>query len=52
MAASVITVTFGHRLSTATFDTLAWSAVLLVVGHALRDDRPGYGSCGLLAGWD
>ena len=30
VAASVITVTLGHR----------WSAVLLVVGHALRDDRP------------
>ena len=40
VAASVITVTLGHRLSTATFDTLAWTAVLLVVGHALRDDRP------------
>jgi hypothetical protein len=40
VAASVITVTLGHRLSTATFDTLIWTAVLLVVGHALRDDRP------------
>ncbi len=40
VAASVIIVTLGHRLSTATFDTLAWTAVLLVVGHALRDDRP------------
>ena len=40
VAASVITVTLGHRLSTATFDTLAWTAVLLVVGYALRDDRP------------
>src|SRR5512133_3266618 len=39
VAASVITVTLGHRLSTATFDTLAWVAVLLVVGHSLRDDR-------------
>ena len=40
VAASVITVTLGHRLSTATFDTLAWTAVLLVVGHALHDERP------------
>ena len=39
VAASAITVTLGHRLSTATFDTLIWTAVLLVVGHALRDDR-------------
>ncbi|HET8914902.1 MAG TPA: glycosyltransferase family 39 protein, partial [Propionibacteriaceae bacterium] len=40
VAASVVIMTLGHRLSTATFDTLAWTAVLLVVGHALRDDRP------------
>jgi len=51
VAASVITVTLGHRLSTATFDTLAWTAVLLVVGHALRDDRPRlWLLAGLLAG--
>jgi 4-amino-4-deoxy-L-arabinose transferase-like glycosyltransferase len=51
VAASVITVTLGHRLSTATFDTLAWSAVLLVVGHALHDDRPRlWLLAGLLAG--
>src|SRR5687768_9973412 len=51
VAASVITVTLGHRLSTATFDTLAWSAVLLVVGHALQDDRPRlWLLAGLLAG--
>ena len=51
VAASVITVTLGHRLSTATFDTLAWTAVLLVVGHALRDDRPRlWLIAGLLAG--
>jgi 4-amino-4-deoxy-L-arabinose transferase-like glycosyltransferase len=51
VAASVITVTLGHRLSTATFDTLAWSAVLLVVGHALYDDRPRlWLLAGLLAG--
>jgi len=40
VAASVFTVTVGHRLSTATFDTLAWTAILLVIGHALADDRP------------
>src|SRR4029453_14456927 len=40
VAASVITMTLGHRLSTATFDTLAWTAVLLVVGYELQDDRP------------
>ena len=51
VAASVITMTLGHRLSTATFDTLAWTAVLLVVGHALRDDRPQlWLLAGLLAG--
>ncbi len=51
VAASVITVTLGHRLSTASFDTLAWTAVLLVVGHALRDDRPRlWLVAGLLAG--
>jgi hypothetical protein len=51
VAASVITVTLGHRLSTATFDTLAWSAVLVVVGHALLDDRPRlWLLAGLLAG--
>ena len=51
IAASVITVTLGHRLSTATFDTLAWTAVLLVVGHALNDDRPRlWLVAGLLAG--
>jgi Dolichyl-phosphate-mannose-protein mannosyltransferase len=40
VAASVVIMTLGHRLSTATFDTLAWTAVLLVVGYALHDDRP------------
>jgi hypothetical protein len=40
VAASVVIMTLGHRLSTATFDTLAWTAVLLVVGYALQDDRP------------
>ena len=51
VAASVITVTLGHRLSTATFDTLIWTGVLLVVGYALRDDRPRlWLIAGLLAG--
>jgi hypothetical protein len=51
VAASVITITLGHRLSTATFDTLAWAAVLLVVGYALQDDRPElWLLAGLLAG--
>ncbi|HEU4908623.1 MAG TPA: glycosyltransferase family 39 protein [Propionibacteriaceae bacterium] len=51
VAASVITMTLGHRLSTATFDTLAWAAVLLVVGYALQDDRPKlWLIAGLLAG--
>jgi hypothetical protein len=40
VAASVVIMTLGHRLSTATFDTLAWTAALLVVGYALQDDRP------------
>ena len=40
VAASAITLTLGHRLSTATFDTLAWTAILLVVAHALVDERP------------
>jgi hypothetical protein len=40
VAASAVTLTLGHRLSTATFDALAWTAVLLVVTHALVDDRP------------
>ena len=30
----------GHLLSTATFDLLAWTAILVVVGQALVDDRP------------
>ena len=51
VAASVMTVTLGHRLSTATFDTLIWTGVLLVVGYALRDDRPRlWLIAGLLAG--
>lgn len=40
VAASALTLAIGHRLSTATFDTVAWTAVLLVVAHALADDKP------------
>ena len=51
VAASAFTVAVGHRLSTATFDTLAWTAVLLLVGHALVDDRPRWWlAAGLVAG--
>jgi 4-amino-4-deoxy-L-arabinose transferase-like glycosyltransferase len=51
VAASAFTVAVGHRLSTATFDTLAWTAVLLLVGHALVDDRPRlWLAAGLVAG--
>ncbi|MET1000070.1 MAG: glycosyltransferase family 39 protein [Marmoricola sp.] len=37
---SVVVITVGHRLSTQTFDMLAWAGVALLAGHALRDDRP------------
>ena len=40
VAASAVVVAVGHRLSTATFDTLAWAAILLVVGHALHRRQP------------
>jgi len=30
----------GHMLSTATFDLLAWTAILVVVAQSLVDDRP------------
>ena len=40
VAASAVVMTVGHRLSTATFDTLAWTAVLVLVTQALVDDRP------------
>lgn len=40
VAASAFTAAIGHRLSTATFDTVAWTAILLVVAHALAEDRP------------
>ncbi len=37
---SVVVITVGHRLSTQTFDMLAWAGIALVAGHALRDERP------------
>jgi 4-amino-4-deoxy-L-arabinose transferase-like glycosyltransferase len=37
---SVVVITVGHRLSTQTFDLLAWGTLALVAGHALRDERP------------
>lgn len=51
VAASVLTITLGHRLSTATFDTLAWTAILLLVARALVEDRPRlWLAAGLVAG--
>lgn len=40
VAAGVCTMAVGHRLSTATFDTLAWTAIAVLVTQALVDDRP------------
>ncbi|MET0837563.1 MAG: glycosyltransferase family 39 protein [Marmoricola sp.] len=37
---SVVVITVGHRLATQTLDLMAWSAIALLAGHALRDDRP------------
>ena len=34
------TMALGHRLSTATFDTLAWTAVLVLATQAVLDHRP------------
>ncbi|GGR54519.1 hypothetical protein GCM10010197_21260 [Nocardioides luteus] len=35
VAVGVMTMTLGHWLVTATFDTLAWTAILVLVAHAL-----------------
>jgi 4-amino-4-deoxy-L-arabinose transferase-like glycosyltransferase len=35
-----VTMANGHRLSTASIDTLVWAAVLVVVTEALMTDRP------------
>jgi 4-amino-4-deoxy-L-arabinose transferase-like glycosyltransferase len=40
VAASAVIMTLGHRLSTATFDTLAWTAVLVIATQAVVDHRP------------
>lgn len=40
VAASAFVLALGHRLGTATFDTVAWTAILLVVATALVRDRP------------
>ncbi len=37
---SAIVPGLGHLLSTSTFDLLFWTAVLVVVGRALVEDRP------------
>jgi 4-amino-4-deoxy-L-arabinose transferase-like glycosyltransferase len=40
VAASAVLMIGGHLLSTATFDTLAWTAVLVLVTQAVVDHRP------------
>ena len=40
VAASAVVMALGHRLSTATFDTLAWTAVLVLATQAVLDRRP------------
>jgi len=40
IAASAVLMALGHLLSTATFDTLAWTAVLVVATQAVVDRRP------------
>ena len=40
VAASAVPMALGHRLSTATFDTLAWTAVLVLATQAVVDRRP------------
>ena len=51
VAASAVVMTLGHLLSTATFDTLAWTAVLVLVTQAVLDRRPGlWLAAGVVAG--
>ncbi|MER6941195.1 glycosyltransferase family 39 protein, partial [Nocardioides sp. NPDC000441] len=38
VAVGVVTMTFGHWHSTATFDALAWTAILVLVARALTAD--------------
>jgi hypothetical protein len=40
VAASAVLMIGGHLLSTATFDTLAWTAVLVLATQAVLDRRP------------
>jgi hypothetical protein len=40
VAASAVLMALGHLLSTATFDTLAWTAVLVLATQAVIDRRP------------
>ena len=40
VAASAVTMAMGHRLTTANFDTLAWTAVLVLATQATVDGRP------------
>jgi hypothetical protein len=40
VGSAAVTVAFGHRLSTATFEYAAWSGVLLLAASALAEDRP------------
>lgn len=40
VATAAVVMAVAHRLSTATFDTLAWAAVLLLVTQAVVDHRP------------
>jgi 4-amino-4-deoxy-L-arabinose transferase-like glycosyltransferase len=40
VAASAVLMALGHLLSTATFDTFFWTAVLVLATQAVLDDRP------------
>ena len=51
VAASAVVMALGHRLNTATNDTLAWTAVLLLGTQAVLDRRPRlWLAAGLVAG--
>ena len=49
VAASAVIMAMGHRLTTATFDTLAWTAVLVLATQAVR--RPSGRGCGCSPAW-
>ena len=40
VATSAVIMAMGHRLTTANFDTLAWTAVLVLATQAVMDERP------------